>query len=148
VRLSPYWTARDASRSGLERDDYPWTADSQTLDGYDALVGELSQRPLACLHLRGRVPRDPGAAPDFDEFARYRKLFGAPLIVNNGFGREAGNAIIEAGIADAVSFARLFIANPDLVSRFAPGHQHAADDRGTHYAGGPHGYVDYPSLAM
>jgi hypothetical protein len=43
-----------------------------------------------------------------------------------------------------VSFSRLFIANPDLVSRLALGHELAAGDRGTHYAGGARGYVDYP----
>ena len=50
----------------------------------------------------------------------------------------------EAGIADAVSFARRFIANPDLVSRFALGGGLAASDRSTHYRGGPRGYTDYP----
>jgi len=43
-----------------------------------------------------------------------------------------------------VSFAKLFIANPDLVSRFALGHELATSDRTTHYSAGPHGYVDYP----
>jgi N-ethylmaleimide reductase len=144
VRLSPYWTARDASRSGLERVGYPYTADGRTLDDYDVLVAELSRRPLAYLHLRGRAPGGPGAVPDSAEFARYRELFGGALIANHGFGLQTGNAIIAAGIADAVSFARLFIANPDLVSRFALGHELAADDPATHYSGGPHGYVDYP----
>ena len=50
-------------------------------------------------------------------------------------------------MADAVSFARLFIANPDLVSRFALGHRLAASDPSTHYRGGPRGYTDYPVWA-
>jgi N-ethylmaleimide reductase len=141
VRLSPYWTARDvASRAG----GYPYTADAQTLADYDGLVAALSERPLAYLHLRGRAPGAPGTVPDFGEFARYRRLFGGPVVANHGFARETGNAIIEAGAADAVSFSRLFIANPDLVSRFALGHELAVSDRGTHYAGGARGYVDYP----
>jgi N-ethylmaleimide reductase len=74
-------------------------------------------------------------------------LFGGPLIANHGFAPETGNAIVEGGAADAVSFARLFIANPDLVSRFALGHELAADDRGTHCSGGARGYVDYPIWA-
>ena len=141
VRLSPYWTVRDVP---YRRGGYPYTADDQTLADYDGLVAELSERPVAYLHLRGRAPGAPGAVPDFDEFARYRKLFGGPLIANHGFARETGNAIIEAGVADAVSFSRLFIANPDLVSRFALGHELAAGDRSTHYSGGARGYVDYP----
>jgi N-ethylmaleimide reductase len=106
-------------------------------------VAALSERPAAYLHLRGPAPA-VGAGPDFAAFARYRKLFAGPLIANHGFGQESANAIIGAGLADAVSFARLFIANPDLVSRFALGHRLAASDRGTHYAGGARGYVDYP----
>ncbi len=107
-------------------------------------MAELNRRPVSYLHLRGPAPDAPGAGPDFDAIARYRKLFDGPLIANHGFGRETGNAIVEAGVADAVSFARLFIANPDLVSRFALGHELAASDRSTHYSGGARGYVDYP----
>jgi N-ethylmaleimide reductase len=141
VRLSPYWTVRDTpSRGG----GYPYTADGPTLAGYDGLVAELSECPVAYLHLRGRAPGAPGAVPDFGEFARYRKLFGGPLIANHGFARETGNAIVEAGVADAVSFSRLFIANPDLVSRFALSLELAESDPGTHYSGGARGYVDYP----
>lgn len=86
----------------------------------------------------------PGAVPDLDEFARYRKIFDGTLIANHGFGRETGTAILAAGIADAVSFSWLFIANPDLVSRFALGHELAASDPGTDYTGGARGYADYP----
>jgi N-ethylmaleimide reductase len=144
VRLSPFWTVRDRSRGGPPQGGYPYTADEQTLAGYDSLVAGLSEYPLAYLHLRGPAPRGPGAEPDSGAVARYRELFGGPLIANHGFGFETGNAIIEAGIADAVSFSRLFIANPDLVSRFALGRDLAAGDRSTHYTGGAHGYIDYP----
>lgn len=142
VRLSPYWSIRDRPGSSPDGREYPYAPAERTLAHYDELVSELSQRPVAYLHLRGRAL--DGTGPDFGEFARYRKLFGGPLIANHGFGRETGNGIIEAGIADAVSFSRLFIANPDLVSRFALGHELAASDPGTHYSGGARGYIDYP----
>jgi N-ethylmaleimide reductase len=142
VRLSPYWSAPDRPRTDRPREGYAYTADDQTLADHDAVVTALNERPVTYLHLRGRTPR--GVTPDFDAIARYRKLFDGLLIANNGFDRETGNAIIESGIADAVSFARLFIANPDLVSRFALGHEPATSDRNTHYAGGTRGYVDYP----
>jgi|tagenome__1003787_1003787.scaffolds.fasta_scaffold20965797_2 N-ethylmaleimide reductase len=138
VRLSPFWDVASRGRAGRSRGAYPYTADEQTLARYDGVVTELGERALAYLHLRGPE------TPDFDAVARYRKLFDGVLIANNGFDREAGESIISSGIADAVSFARLFIANPDLVSRFALGHGLAADDRATHYSGGPRGYVDYP----
>jgi N-ethylmaleimide reductase len=96
------------------------------------------------LHVRGPAPGAPGADREFGAFARYRNLFDGPLIANNGFNRETGNAIVAAGIADAVSFASLFIANPDLVTRFALDQPLATSDRSTHYSGGACGYVDYP----
>ncbi|NEW69377.1 alkene reductase [Streptomyces rapamycinicus] len=133
VRLSPYWTA--------ER----FSADERTLADYDALVAELGDHPVAYLHLRGPAPAAPGAAPDHDAFARYRRLFGGPLIANHGFDRETGNAVIGAGLADAVSYATHFVANPDLVTRFALDRELAAGDPGTYYTGGAGGYVDYPA---
>ena len=147
VRLSPFWCARDRSAADQLDHDYPYTADARTLADYDELVTELDRRPLAYLHLRGRSPETLGAGPDLDAIARYRALFTGPLIANNGFDRETGNQIIEAGTADAVSFAELFIANPDLVGRFALGHDLATSDRNTYYTGGARGLVDYPIWA-
>ncbi|MEV5746953.1 hypothetical protein AB0L00_03970 [Actinoallomurus sp. NPDC052308] len=154
IRLSPYWSVADAPATDRtlvdhpftgddrSRADYPFTGDDRTLADYDALVAELDERPLAYLHLRGPMPGGP--VPDFDAFARYRKLFDGPLIANHGFDRDSGSAIIDAGLADAVSFGRLFVANPDLVARFALGHETAAADPGAHYTGGARGYVDHP----
>lgn len=133
VRLSPYWTAGDR-----------FVADDQALADYDELVAALADHPVAYLHLRGRNPAAPGATPDFDAIARYRRQFDGPLIANNGFDRESGNALVDAGIADAVSFATHFIANPDLVSRFALDHDLAAGHTDTYYSGDAGGYVDYP----
>ena len=62
--------------------------------------------------------------------ARYRKLFGGPLVANHGYEAGTGDALVGAGLADAVSFAARFIANPDLVSRLALGHELAEADRG------------------
>ena len=97
-----------------------------------------AERTPAGLPPRARPrPAAPGAVPDFDAIARDRTLFGGPLIANHGFGWAACNAIVAAGIADAVSFGRLFIANPDLVSRFALGHALAASNRALTTAAGP-----------
>jgi len=133
VRVSPYWNVGD-----LFADDEP------TLAEYDALVSALNQHPVAYLHVRGRDVAQPGAAPDLDAIARYRQRFHGPLIANNGFDRASGNAVIRAGIADAVSFATHFIANPDLVTRFALGRELTAGDHDTYYTGGVRGYLDYP----
>ncbi|MGW7005602.1 alkene reductase [Streptomyces sp. NPDC054933] len=134
VRLGPYMAAGDGFR-----------ADDETLADYDALVAELNDHPVAYLHLRGRDLAAPGGTPDFEAIARYRRRFHGPVIANNGFDRESANVIIEAGIADAVSFATHYIANPDLVTRFAMGRALAVGDRDTYYTGGVGGYVDYPA---
>lgn len=132
VRLSPYWTAGDH-----------FTADGETLAAYDELVAELNDHPVAYLHLRGR-DTEPGGPPDVEAIARYRRCFRGPLIANNGFDRASGNAVIASGTADAVSFATHFIANPDLVTRFAMGRPLAVGDPATYYTGGAAGYLDYP----
>ncbi|GAB7030380.1 alkene reductase [Streptomyces platensis subsp. malvinus] len=136
VRLSPYWTSGDT-----------FTADTETLAAYDELVTELNDHPVAYLHLRGPDTAAPGGTPDFAAFARYRRRFDGPFIANLGFDRDSGNAIIEEGSADAVSFARHFIANPDLVTRFALGRDLAAGDPATYYTGDARGYVDHPVSA-
>ncbi|GAA0403729.1 alkene reductase [Streptomyces luteireticuli] len=133
VRLSPYWTSGDR-----------FAPDERTLADYDELVAELNHHPVAYLHLRGRDVPAPGDTPDFEAIARYRRLFDGPLIANNGFDRETGNAVVEAGIADAVAYATHFIANPDLVTRFAMGRELAGANQATYYAGEAEGYVDYP----
>ncbi len=127
VRLSPWWTG------GL------FTVDDALRVEYDELVAGLD---ADYLHLRG-----PDAGPDFAAFARYRELFDGLLIVNNGFDRASGDAVIAAGIADAVSYARHFIANPDLVTRFALGHPLGTADPATYYGGGAAGYLE-PAAAM
>ncbi|WP_310723215.1 alkene reductase [Streptomyces sp. N2A] len=142
VRLSPYWTSGDT-----------FTPDPETLAAYDELVTELNHHPVAYLHLRGPETAGadhaavPGGQPDFAAFARYRRRFDGPFIANLGFDRDSGNAIIEEGTADAVSYARHFIANPDLVTRFALGRELAAGDPSTYYTGDARGYVDYPVSA-
>ena len=68
------------------------------------------------------------------------------MIINNGFKRESGNRVIEEGLADAVSFGRPYIANPDLVERIRRDADWARWDEETFYTPGPKGYTDYPKL--
>ncbi|MEV0678865.1 alkene reductase [Actinosynnema sp. NPDC050436] len=131
VRVSPYWAEGEG-----------FVPDQSTVDAYEEYAAGLGARRLAYLHVRG--PELSGAAPDPADFARYRRAFGGPLIANLGFDRESGNAIVQAGAADAVSYATHYIANPDLVARFAWGREPAVGDPATYYQGGAEGYVDYP----
>jgi N-ethylmaleimide reductase len=106
---------------------------------YAALLEALSPLKLAYLH----VVRSP--LPGLDAFALARRRFSGPLIVNDGFDFAAGNAALRAGLAQAVSYARAFIANPDLVARFENGWPLAAFDRKTLYTAGDAGYNSYPA---
>jgi N-ethylmaleimide reductase len=106
---------------------------------YAALMDALSPLQLAYLH----VIRSP--LPHLDAFALARRNFSGPLIVNDGFDFAAGNAALRADLAQAVSYARAFIANPDLVARFQHGWPLAAFDRKTLYTAGDPGYNSYPA---
>lgn len=84
--------------------------------------------------------------PDKDNFALARQHFSGKLIVNESFDLAKGQQALADGIGDAVSFARHFIANPDLVRRFKEGAPLNDFDNATLYMPGPEGYIDYPTL--
>lgn len=77
----------------------------------------------------------------------YRKVYKGTLITNNGYNQRTGNGAIEDGIADVVSFGAKFIANPDLVERFAENAPLNEIDKEHMYQGGDVGYTDYPLLS-
>jgi N-ethylmaleimide reductase len=54
---------------------------------------------------------------------------------------------VAEGVADLVSFATLFLANPDLPERLRRAGPFNAPDRPTFYGGGERGYTDYPALS-
>ena len=58
----------------------------------------------------------------------------------------SAQARLDEGMADAISFGRTFIANPDLVERIRVGAELNVPDGKTFYTQGPEGYVDYPTL--
>ena len=72
--------------------------------------------------------------------------FTGNLILNDSITLEHGNRIVDEGEAAAVSFARYFLSNPDLVRRFREGHELAHFNRKTLYTPGPVGYTDYPFI--
>ena len=93
---------------------------------------------LAYVH----IMRSPLA--ELDAFALAQRHCSNGLILNDGFDGESAQAALQAGQGDAVSFARHFIANPDLVERLRKGLPLARFDRKTLYSPGPEGYSDYP----
>jgi len=122
--------------------------DSDTKALYGSIVGKLSGTGLAFLHLREKAS-DVGGIPNMvtNVTEHFRPLFKGVLITNTGFDRESGNRVIAKGLADLVAFGVPFIANPDLVERFAKGLPLNFPDQATFYTGGAKGYIDYPVLA-
>lgn len=113
--------------------------DSQPEATLRALLSGIKPLGLAYLHIM------KAHAPEVDAFAIAREQFDGGLILNDGFDRDSAMEAVASGAADAVSFARHFIANPNLVERFETGRELAQFDRNTLYSGGAKGYSDYPA---
>jgi len=105
-----------------------------------ALLAGIAKMKLAYLHLM-RSPVD-----GLDVFAIAREGFTGALIVNDGFDLDSAVNIVSTRGADAVSFGRHFIANPDLVERWREHQPLAQFERKTLYTPGPVGYSDYPCM--
>lgn len=99
--------------------------------------------PLGCAYLHVLDMKLEG----LDTLAFVREHFSGPVIVNNMLTRETGQELLETGRADAVSFGRPFIANPDLVERLRSGAPLAKPDFTLLYTGEERGYIDYPALS-
>ncbi|WP_298190020.1 alkene reductase [uncultured Pseudomonas sp.] len=113
--------------------------DSDPAATLDALLRGLDGMQLAYLHMMRAHTRK------VDAFAAARAGFSGALIVNDGFEPDSAAQIVAAGQADAVSFGRHYIANPDLVTRICEQLPLAEFDRQTLYSPGPDGYIDYPT---
>ncbi|QTS87676.1 alkene reductase [Ectopseudomonas khazarica] len=104
-----------------------------------ALIDAVEPLRLAYLH----IMRSP--LPELDAFALARAHSSAPLILNEGFDAVSAERALQMGAGAAVSFARHFIANPDLVERLRHQRPLASFDRKTLYSTGARGYSDYPA---
>lgn len=119
-------------------------ADADPAETHAALLDALAPLPLAYVHLI-RLPLD-----GFDPLELVRERWKGAIIVNNGLNFETAQDLLRQRSADAVSFGRAFISNPDLVERFRRGSPLARHHRETFYTGHGDdrcGYTDYPPLS-
>lgn len=79
--------------------------------------------------------------------AALRPNYGGPLVANGGLTIAQGAELLATGEAQAITFGRAFLANPDLVARIARSAEIAEPRREGWYATGALGYTDYPFLA-
>lgn len=132
VRLSPNGDSQGAN-------------DSDPHSLFPAAAAMLGEIGIAFLELRepphdgtfGKAEVDP-VAPAI------RAVFAGPLILNSDYDRERAEAVLEAEEADAISFGRPFISNPDLPNRFANAAVLIPDEQALWYSNGREGYIDYP----
>jgi N-ethylmaleimide reductase len=139
VRLSPYGSFNDMS-------------DSDPVALFSYVLSQLSARSIAFVDLIEPRASSAGSGdavlegrPDVAEL--FRNIFSGVLISAGGYTPDSAAESVEAGKVDAVSFGRLFIANPDLPSRIGAHAPLNRYDRSTFYGGGEKGYTDYPKLA-
>jgi N-ethylmaleimide reductase len=132
VRLSP-----NGDSQGVD--------DSNQAELFPAAAAALDRFAIAFLELR-----EPGPAGTFGKSERppvaplIRKAFEGVLVLNSDYDFARAQAALGSGAADAITFGRGFLANPDLPHRLEKNLPLNSDDRKTWYSQGPEGYVTYP----
>jgi N-ethylmaleimide reductase len=128
--------------------------DSQGVDDSDQAAlfpqaaAALNPFGLAFLELR-----EPGPAGTFGKSERppvaplIRKAFKGVLVLNSDYDLKSAQAKLVDGGADAITFGRTFLANPDLPHRFAEHLPLNPDNPKTWYSQGAEGYITYPAAA-
>jgi 2,4-dienoyl-CoA reductase-like NADH-dependent reductase (Old Yellow Enzyme family) len=127
VHLSPRSTAHGMS-------------DSDPANLFRYVAQSLGRRQLAFLFIREAWSKD-SLMPEL------KRLFGGPIIANEGYDAQDVKNVLDSGHADAIAFGRHFIANPDLVARIRNEARLNEYDAASFYMTGAKGYTDYPCMA-
>ena len=134
VRLSPNGETQGAN-------------DSNPVALFTAAAAALQDIGIAFLELREIKTYGNFGTTDVPRISpEIRKIFKGPLVLNQEYTRELADADLASGLADAISFGRPYISNPDLVARLQTGADLTPDNFKTWYSPGPEGYTDYPFL--
>lgn len=137
------WSADRVGARISPLNQYNDMRDSRAQELFNHVGDTLRQFGLAYLHV---IESDVhGSALPFD-FSELRRRFNGHYMANGGYDRRSGNAAIAARRVDCVAFGKAYIANPDLVERFARDAPLNVPDPGTFYGGREKGYTDYPAL--
>jgi N-ethylmaleimide reductase len=107
---------------------------------FAAFVAAANQLNLAYIHVIDM------ALEGLNTLAMVKANWSGAIIANNNLKADSAAVLLNEGHADAVSFGRAFIANPDLPSRLRVIAPLAKPDYNHLYAGDETGYTDYPRL--
>lgn len=121
------------------------TMDEDTIPTFDYIIERLSKDyDLAYIHLSEPFTDVSDLDYAVTHIAKhYRPKYKGTLMINGGFDQEKGNKVIDEGNADLVSFAKLYVSNPDLVGRFSENVSFSDWNKDTFYTTGKEGYTDY-----
>jgi N-ethylmaleimide reductase len=120
--------------------------DSDPKATFSYAIDSLNQFNLAYLHLLEPSEADLRHGGTAIPVSYFRPTFKGTAIANWDYDRDKANAALSEGIADLVSFGRLYIANPDLPERFRLDAPLNEPDPATFYGGNEKGYTDYPAF--
>ena len=135
VRLSPNGETQGADDSNPEA-------------LFTAAAAALQEIGIAFLELREQKPYGNFGKSDVPRVSpSIRKVFKAPLVLNQEYDFDKAHEDVGSGLADAISFGRPFIGNPDLVRKLHERLDWTPDNYRTWYSPGPEGYTDYPVAA-
>jgi N-ethylmaleimide reductase len=117
---------------------------------FSYVAEHLNEFGLAYLHVieprvKGNVVIQEGQAPVASQ--QLRKIFKGKILAAGGFEPDTAEAIVEKGDADAVTFGRHYVSNPDLPRRIREDLPLTPYDRNTFYTFDARGYTDYPFYA-
>jgi len=128
VRLSPFGQINDVRDS-----------DPQQL--FRIVIEVLQAERIGYIHVMepraggGLVEVRPDTVPEVGKLLR--PWFSGVLIASGGFDAAEANMAVKGSVADAISFGRAFIANPDLPSRIANGRTLDQPDRRVFFCSRP-----------
>jgi N-ethylmaleimide reductase len=123
--------------------------DSDPVALFTAVAKKLSDYSLAYLHvveprIRGKALLEGDSLESgLLAIEMIRPAYGGNLVANGGFTPESAADLINEGHADAISFGKWFISNPDLPRRIRESISLSAFDRTTFYTFDEIGYTDY-----
>jgi 2,4-dienoyl-CoA reductase-like NADH-dependent reductase (Old Yellow Enzyme family) len=121
--------------------------DSNPQETFPAAAALLDKIGIASLELREPPMDGTFGKSEYPPIApAIRKNFSRTLILNSDYLPDRAMKTMEEGLADAISFGRTYIANPDLVERIKQNAPLNKDNIKTWYIPGPEGYIDYPTL--